>query len=288
MKKIMLGIAIGIFLLLSLIRIIGGSNIISKYVYNDKEAPTIVESSFFSVIKLNSTNEQILEKVDCFDNVDNYCDLKIVSSVDTTLEGITTIEVQAKDSAGNVANKELTFYITNENENNNLARPEVTIKIENYGEITLVLYPNIAPITVNNFIFYILNHSYDGSSFHRVIEDFMIQGGMVDETVCPIYGEFSNNGFDNPLLHTRGVLAMARTMQSNNSQTSQFFIMHEDTPFLDGNYTTFGKLISGFEVLDMIAEAGTDSNDAPLQQIIIEEITVQLDGYELSEVDCYE
>jgi len=81
---------------------------------------------------------------------------------------------------------------------------------------------------------------------------------------------------------------MARTMVSNNTQTSQFFIVHEDSLFLDEDYTTFGKLKTGYDVLDMIAEAGTDANDAPLQQIIIEEITVQLDGYELSEVDCYE
>ncbi|MGS0972116.1 MAG: peptidylprolyl isomerase [Candidatus Izemoplasmataceae bacterium] len=175
-----------------------------------------------------------------------------------------------------------------EESENWMTRPVVTIKVKDYGEMTLTLYPNIAPITVNNFLNYIVNGDYDGSSFHRVIEDFMIQGGMVDETVCPIYGEFSNNGFDNPLLHTRGVLAMARTMVSNNTQTSQFFIVHEDSLFLDGDYTTFGKLKTGYDVLDMIAEAGTDSNDAPLQQIIIEEITVQLDGYELSEVDCYE
>lgn len=175
-----------------------------------------------------------------------------------------------------------------EESENWMTRPVVTIKVKNYGEMKLTLYPNIAPITVNNFLNYVIGGDYDGSSFHRVIEDFMIQGGKVDETVCPIYGEFNNNGFDNPLLHTRGVLAMARTMASNNTQTSQFFIVHEDSPFLDGDYTTFGKLTMGYDVLDMIAEAATDTSDAPLQQIIIEEITVQLDGYELSEVNCYE
>ncbi len=174
-----------------------------------------------------------------------------------------------------------------ENENW-MTRPVVTISVQNYGDMTLILYPNIAPITVNNFINYIVNGDYDGSTFHRVIENFMIQGGMVDETVCPIYGEFTNNGFENPLLHTRGVLAMARTMVSNNTQTSQFFIMHQDEPYLDGSYTTFGKLQTGYDVLDMIASQATDANDAPLQQIVIEEITIDLDGYELQEVECFE
>jgi len=174
-----------------------------------------------------------------------------------------------------------------ENENW-MTRPVVTIKVQNYGEMTLTLYPNIAPITVNNFLHYVINGEYDGSTFHRVIEDFMIQGGIVDETVCPIYGEFTNNGFDNPLLHTRGVLAMARTMVSNNTQTSQFFIVHQASAFLDGDYTTFGKLTMGYDVLDMIAESTTNASDAPLQEIVIEEITVNLDGYELSEINCYE
>jgi peptidyl-prolyl cis-trans isomerase B (cyclophilin B) len=169
-----------------------------------------------------------------------------------------------------------------------MTRPVVTISVKNYGDMTLILYPNIAPITVNNFINYIANGDYDGSTFHRVIENFMVQGGIVDETVCPIYGEFISNGFENPLLHTRGVLAMARTMVSNNTQTSQFFIMHQDEPYLDGDYTTFGKLQTGYDVLDMIASQTTDANDAPLQEIVIEEITIDLDGYVLQEVDCFE
>jgi peptidyl-prolyl cis-trans isomerase B (cyclophilin B) len=173
-----------------------------------------------------------------------------------------------------------------ENENW-MTRPQVTITVRNYGEMTLTLYPNIAPITVNNFLNYVVDGEYDLSGFHRIIEGFMIQGGIVDETICPIYGEFMTNGFDNPLLHTRGVLSMARTAEVN-SQTSQFFIMHEDEPFLDGKYTSFGKLTSGYDVLDAIAQANTDVSDRPLQPIVIESIVVDLDGFEVGEVDCYE
>ena len=288
MKKIVVGLGIGILIFVGFTRFLGGTRLINRYIFNDKDAPTIVSSDFFYIYPIGSSSEEVLDKINCYDNVDEYCNLKIVSTFDSTRQGMTSIEVQAKDSAGNTTIETFKVFFTEENDNNHLSRPEVTITVQNYGEMTLVLYPNIAPITVNNFIFYILNNSYTGSSFHRVIEGFMIQGGKVEETICPIYGEFSNNGFDNPLLHTRGVLAMARTMQSMNSQTSQFFIMHEDYPYLDGDYTTFGKLTSGYNVLDAIAEIDTDMNDAPLQQVVITEITVDLDGYELSEVDCYE
>jgi len=174
-----------------------------------------------------------------------------------------------------------------ENENW-MTRPEVTITVKDFGEMTLTLYPNVAPITVNNFLNYVENGDYDGSNFHRVIENFMIQGGIVDETICPIYGEFSSNGFDNALLHTRGVLAMARTNVSNNTQTSQFFIMHQDYPSLDGYYAPFGRLTSGYDVLDLIATQDTNASDAPVQDVVIEAITVELDGYILEDVDCYE
>ena len=118
------------------------------------------------------------------------------------------------------------------------------------------LYPEIAPITVQNFIDLIQKNFYDGLIFHRVIPGFMIQGGGMDETMTPretkaIKGEFKSNGIENSLLHTRGVLSMARTM-IKDSASSQFFIMHEDAPHLDGDYAAFGKIIEGLDVVDEI------------------------------------
>lgn len=135
------------------------------------------------------------------------------------------------------------------------------------------LYPEIAPITVNNFVNLIKNNFYDGLIFHRVIPGFMIQGGGVDENMMPretvaIKGEFKSNGVDNPLLHTRGVLSMARTMVKD-SASSQFFIMHADAPHLDGDYAAFGKITEGLEVVDEIANAQRDLRDCPYTPIII-------------------
>lgn len=161
------------------------------------------------------------------------------------------------------------------NENN----PVVTIEIKDYGKIKLQLFPEVAENTVNNFINYITDKSYDGSTFHRIIENFMIQGGQVEKTNSPIKGEFRSNGFANDLSHRRGVISMARTMFPN-SATSQFFIVHEFSPHLDGEYAAFGAMISGFDVLDKIASVDTNFNDAPLKTIKIKSIKVTLNGYE--------
>ena len=142
--------------------------------------------------------------------------------------------------------------------------------------MVLELYPELAPKTVANFVSLVNNKFYDGLTFHRVISGFMIQGG------CPkgngtggpghhIVGEFAANGFDNPLKHTRGVISMARA-QDPNSAGSQFFIMHKDSPHLDGQYAAFGKVIEGIEVVDFIAKRNTDSFDKPLQSVIIEKV----------------
>lgn len=141
------------------------------------------------------------------------------------------------------------------------------------------LYPEIAPITVQNFVKLIQEHFYDGLIFHRVIAGFMIQGGGVDENMTPrhtpsIKGEFASNGFDNPLLHTRGVLSMARTM-IKDSASSQFFIMHADAPHLDGEYAAFGRITKGLEVVDEIANASTDVRDCPYEPIIIKEMRLK-------------
>ena len=165
------------------------------------------------------------------------------------------------------------------------SNPIVTIKVKDVGEMEVELFPSVAKNTVDNFIQYIQENKYINSSFHRIIEDFMIQGGIVENNNCSIAGEFSSNGIANPLLHYRGVLSMART-NDKNSATSQFFIVHEDTDYLDGNYATFGGLISGFDILDHLAGVTTSSSDAPLISVVIESITIELNGYIPGDVVC--
>ncbi|MBQ9833157.1 MAG: peptidylprolyl isomerase [Clostridia bacterium] len=154
-----------------------------------------------------------------------------------------------------------------------------TIKVKDYGTIELELYPETAPITVANFAALAKDGFYEGKIFHRVISGFMIQGGSSDglgyegSEHC-IKGEFSANGVENNISHERGVISMARTMQSNDSASSQFFIVHEDYPSLDGQYAAFGKVTSGIEVVDAIAAVATDSSDKPLEDVIIESVTV--------------
>lgn len=161
-----------------------------------------------------------------------------------------------------------------------MSNPIVTIKMKDGGVIEVELFPEIAPISVQNFIKLAGEGFYNGLIFHRVIPGFMIQGG------CPngngmggpgytIKGEFSANGVPNSLKHTRGVLSMARAMNPN-SAGSQFFIMHQDAPHLDGQYAAFGKVIEGMDVVDKIASVRTDYNDKPLEDQVIEVMTVKL------------
>ena len=149
------------------------------------------------------------------------------------------------------------------------------------------LYPEIAPNTVNNFISLVKKGFYDGLIFHRVIKDFMIQGGDPQGTGMggpgySIKGEFSNNGFTNDLKHTPGVLSMARAMDPD-SAGSQFFIMHETSPHLDGSYAAFGKVINGLDVINTIADVRTDWNDRPMEDQIIKSVTVDTFGVEYDE-----
>ena len=152
--------------------------------------------------------------------------------------------------------------------------PVVTITMENGGVMKAELYPEIAPNTVNNFISLINHNFYDGLIFHRVIPGFMIQGGcpLGTGTGGPGYeidGEFAMNGFkQNNLKHTAGVLSMARTMDPN-SAGSQFFIMHHDSPHLDGSYAAFGKLTEGMDVVNQIAGMPTSFNDKPVEDQVI-------------------
>ena len=161
-----------------------------------------------------------------------------------------------------------------------MANPIVTIQMKDGGVMKAELYPEIAPETVKNFVDLASKGFYNGLIFHRVIPGFMIQGGDPEGTGMggpgySIKGEFTANGFRNDLKHTSGVLSMARAM-TPNSAGSQFFIMHEDSPHLDGQYAAFGKLIEGIEVVDKIASVRTDYQDRPLEPQQIDFMTVQL------------
>ena len=172
-----------------------------------------------------------------------------------------------------------------------MSNPIVTFEMEDGGIMKAELYPEIAPNTVNNFISLVSKGFYDGLIFHRVIPGFMIQGGdpMGNGMGGPdysIYGEFKSNGFNNTLLHTRGVLSMARSMMPN-SAGSQFFVMHEDAPHLDGQYAAFGKVIEGIEVVDQICRVRTDYNDKPRIPQVMKKVTVETFGTEYPEPEKY-
>ncbi len=165
--------------------------------------------------------------------------------------------------------------------------PIVTIEMEDGAIIRAELYPEIAPNTVNNFISLIKKGFYDGVGFHRVIKGFMIQGGDPDGkgTGGPGYsirGEFTSNGFKNDLKHEAGVLSMARTMIPD-SAGSQFFIMHKNSPHLDGEYAAFGKVIDGMDVVNGIAETKTDFTDRPTEPQIMKKVTVETFNVEYPE-----
>ncbi len=155
----------------------------------------------------------------------------------------------------------------------------IVFEMENGKKIKVELDPTAAPITCENFEKLVRDGFYDGLTFHRVIYGFMIQGG------CPlgtgtggpghtIKGEFKSNGIDNPIKHTRGVISMARSMMPN-SAGSQFFIMHKDSPHLDGQYAAFGHVVEGIEVVDEIAEVDTDFSDKPLDPVVIKKVTIE-------------
>ena len=172
-----------------------------------------------------------------------------------------------------------------------MSNPIVTFEMENGGVMKAELYPEIAPNTVNNFISLVSKGFYDGLIFHRVIPGFMIQGGdpMGNGMGGPDYsirGEFKSNGFNNTQLHSRGVLSMARSMMPN-SAGSQFFVMHEDAPHLDGQYAAFGKVIEGIEVVDQICDVRTDYNDKPRIPQVMKKVTVETFGVEYPEPEKY-
>ena len=172
-----------------------------------------------------------------------------------------------------------------------MSNPIVTFTMKDGSTFKAELYPEIAPNTVNNFISLVNKGFYNGLIFHRVIRGFMIQGGCPDGTGMggpgySIKGEFSHNGFKNDLKHTPGVLSMARSMMPN-SAGSQFFVMHKTSPHLDGEYAAFGKVTEGMDVVDAIAETATDYRDRPMEDQVMESVTVETFGVTYPEPEKY-
>lgn len=168
-----------------------------------------------------------------------------------------------------------------------MENPIITIEMENGDIMKAELYPEIAPNTVNNFISLVKKGYYDGLIFHRVINGFMIQGGCPEGTGTGgpgynIKGEFAQNGFANDLAHMEGVLSMARAMHPD-SAGSQFFIVHKNSPHLNGSYAAFGKIITGMDVVNKIADTPTDYNDRPLEAQRMKKVTADTKGQDYPE-----
>lgn len=168
-----------------------------------------------------------------------------------------------------------------------MANPIVTFEMENGNIMKAELYPEIAPNTVKNFVSLVNKNFYDGLKFHRVINGFMLQGGCPDGTGMggpgyTVKGEFSQNGFENSLLHDEGVLSMARSIHPD-SAGSQFFIMHKKSPHLDGAYAAFGKITEGMDIVNQIAETATDYSDKPLEAQVLKKVTVDTFGEDYEE-----
>ena len=186
-------------------------------------------------------------------------------------------EYKVGENARIVLNGETAKYVDGSTEEI-LDNIKVKFEIENGGVFVMELYPKYAPETVANFKSLVEEGFYDGLTFHRIIKGFMIQGGDplgngMGGSDKNIKGEFKMNGFDNPLKHTRGVISMARS-QMPNSASSQFFIMHEDAPHLDGSYAAFGKVTKGIEVVDAIAEVETNGMDKPYDEQKMKKVTL--------------
>ena len=171
----------------------------------------------------------------------------------------------------------------------NLTNPVVTITVKDMGDIVIQLFPDIAPNTVSSFIAYIEQGAFTDNEFHRVIVDFMIQGGKLETPYCTIPGEMNGNedfDGDNPLVHDRGVISMARVGGDYDSATSQFFLMHAKSNFLNDEYASFGGMVSGFNVLDYIANLNEEGTELPSVEVIITSITIDLNGNTFEEPNC--
>lgn len=170
----------------------------------------------------------------------------------------------------------------------NDSNPVAYLEIEDYGTLEIQLFPEVAPNTVGAFIHNVEDGLYQDSSFHFVVDNLLIQGGYTSQTACPIDGEFKDNEFDNPLMHTRGVISMSRSENDFNSATTEFFIAHQDITHLDEQYAAFGALTDGFDVLDAIATSDVNDRYRPLEQIIITDAWVEYNDYQLEDKVCYE
>ena len=161
-----------------------------------------------------------------------------------------------------------------------MSNPTITISVQNVGDIVIQLFPSVAPNTVNSFIKYIQDGTYTNNQFHRVVNGFMIQGGYIDNPSCYVPGEMSGNDVENDLSHTPGVLSMARVGGDYDSGSSQFFIVQQQSTFLDGEYAGFGGVVRGFHLIDYIASLNNpDVNEIPVVPIYIDSITIDLNGY---------
>ncbi len=223
-----------------------------------------------------------------------------VENADNTSQNTTSTETTAPTNENNEADMDNSNN-TNEDTSQTKAttdpskdtialdkQPMVTLNIKDMGSIKIALLPDIAPNTVNNFIHLTQDGFYNGLIFHRVIKDFMIQGGDPTGTGMggpnySISGEFTSNNFSNPLSHTAGVISMARSNHPD-SAGSQFFIVHKDSQFLDGQYAAFGVVIEGMDVVDAIAKVATNSSDRPEKDVVIESATIELNEYTPQEV----
>ena len=244
-------------------------------VYWEAQTKTVTAVADGSIIMMQIGNEKLLKPGEEYD-----METAPVVINDRTMIPLSAVS-SSFDTEVNWDKDTNIVYINNKEEK---AIP-VTIEIENFGTMSAEVYPEIAPETVENFVKLANEGFYDGLIFHRVIDGFMIQGGGYDKDFNlkkaeSITGEFSANGFENNLKHTRGVLSMART-QDPNSASSQFFIMHEAAPHLDGQYAAFGRLTDGFDVLDKIAEMQTESlsngmSDVPVEPPVIKSIRAEV------------
>lgn len=211
-------------------------------------------------------------------------DLKkyIIIAIVAVLVVITFVGCSKKNN-----NEDLSNVVVETEKGKNDKNPVATITMEDGSIIKVELYPEIAPNTVRNFISLANSGFYNNLTFHRVIKNFMIQGGDPEGTGIggpgySIEGEFSKNGFPNELKHKKGVISMARS-QNPNSAGSQFFIMHNDAPSLDGSYAAFGKVIEGIDVVDKIANVETNSQDKPTKDVKIKNISVETFGVNYKE-----
>lgn len=228
-----------------------------------------------NVARLENPPQELLDQLDELSNNIDALEPKGKEFTATVSEYRNTV-TSLTASSNEAFAKEIIAEIENKIEDSSETTNYVAIRVKDYGTIVVELFPNTAPITVKNFKKLVSEDFYDGLIFHRVIKDFMIQGGDpkgngTGGSKETIKGEFSSNGVINNLSHTRGVISMARS-QSNNSASSQFFICHADSPHLDGNYAAFGKVVYGIEVVDLIASVRTNTSDKPLDAVVISSI----------------